>query len=205
MKRHIITWMMILNMGSIYSQTSRSAEEAMGLQVGTMAPEFSATEAGGGTFSLKSALKEGPVVLIFYRGHWCPVCNKHLARIQDSLKLITCMGATLVAISPQKPEYLRKMEEQTEAEFRLLYDEGYVIADAYDVTFTPDKKQLFMYNTVLNAKLKETHSDGSQRLPIPATYLVDRGGRIAWRQFDPDYKNRSNVADILGALRALSW
>ncbi len=194
---------MILGMGSIYSQTSRSIEDARGLQVGAMAPGFTALEAGGGSFSLENALKEGPVVLIFYRGYWCPVCNKHLAQIQDSLNLIIGMGATVVAVSPQKPEYLRRMEEQTEAEFRLLYDEGYAIADAYDVTFNPDKKQLFMYNTVLNANLKETHSDKSQRLPIPATYLVGRGGRIAWRQFDPDYKNRSNVADILGALSEL--
>ncbi len=63
---------------------------------------------------------------------------------------------------------------------------------------------LFTYNTMLGAKLKKTHSDDSQRLPIPATYLIGTDGKIAWRQFDPDYKNRSSVADILQALEEMN-
>jgi len=95
------------------------------------------------------------------------------------------------------------MAEKTGASFRLLYDEGYLIADAYDVTFTPEKKQLIVYNTVLNAGLKESQSDNPQRLPIPATYIIGQDGHIIWRQFDPDYKNRSNVRDIIEALSNL--
>lgn len=66
-----------------------------------------------------------------------------------------------------------------------------------------DAKQLFVYNTVLNAKLKKTHSDDSQRLPIPATYIINKDGIIIWRQFDPNYKKRSNVSEILEALQEL--
>ncbi len=61
--------------------------------------------------------------------------------------------------------------------------------------------QLFTYNKMLHGKLKETHSDDAQLLPIPATYIVNSQGIITWRQFDPNYKNRSSVADILKALR----
>jgi peroxiredoxin len=183
-----------------YAQNTRSAEDAKGLAAGTKAPEFTAIDADSNEFILAEALKSGPVVLIFYRGFWCPVCNKHLGQIQDSLKLITQKGATVIAVSPEKPEYLEKMEEKTGAEFRLLYDEGYKIADAYDVTFTPDSKQLFVYNTVLSGNLKESHSDDSQRLPIPATYIIDINGVIVWRQFDPDYKKRSTVKEIIDNL-----
>ncbi|MFO7830041.1 MAG: peroxiredoxin-like family protein [Bacteroidales bacterium] len=194
----IISITMIMTQG--FSQTYKDASEAKGIAVGTKAPLFTAIDAESSTFVLADELKKGPVVVIFYRGHWCPVCNKHLGQIQDSLSLITDKGATVVAVSPEKPEYLEKMEEKTGEKFRLLYDEGYKISDAYDVTFLPDKKQIVLYNTMLNAKLKETHSDDSQRLPIPATYIIDTEGKIVWRQFDPDYKNRSSVKDILNNL-----
>ena len=92
------------------------------------------------------------------------------------------------------------MAEKTGADFTLLYDEGYSISDAYDVTFRPDSITLFKYNTMLHGLLKQSHSDESERLPIPATYVIDRDGKIIWRQFDPDYKNRSTVAEIVKAL-----
>jgi len=188
---------------TLKSQSERSVDEAKGLNVGAVAPMFTALDADSNIFSLEKALKNGPVVLIFYRGFWCPVCNKHLGQIQDSLRLIEEMGAKVIAVSPEKPEYLGVMEEKTGAQFTLLYDEGYKIADAYDVTFKPSATTLFTYNTFLGAKLKETHSDESQRLPIPATYIIGQDGKIAWRQFDPDYKNRSTVKEILDALTDL--
>ena len=185
---------------NVMAQNTRSAEDANGLPVGVKAPDFQAIDADSVTFLLAEAIKKGPVVMIFYRGQWCPICNKHLAAVQDSLKLITDRGASVVAVSPQKPEYLKKMAGKTGATFRLLYDKGYAISDAYDVTFTPEAWQLIRYNTGLNAKLKESQSDDSQRLPIPATYLINRDGMIVWRHFDPNYKNRSTVKDILDHL-----
>lgn len=196
----ILAIIFTLNISDMKAQDYRSAKEAEGLSAGTAAPVFNALDANNNTFSLETALEQGPVVFIFYRGFWCPVCNKHLSKIQDSLKLIEEKGAKVIAISPEKPEYLGKMEKKSGAEFTLLYDEGYKISDAYDVTFKPSKATLITYNTMLGAKLKKTHSDDSQRLPIPATYVIDKSGTITWRQFNPDYKKRSNVADILEAL-----
>ena len=200
MNRLLFVFVLTLIIAQGFSQTYKDASEAKGLSAGTNAPLFSAIDAEKSTFVLGEELKKGPVVIIFYRGYWCPVCNKHLGQIQDSLSLITEKGATVVAISPEKPEYLEKMEEKTGAKFRLLYDEDYKISDAYDVAFLPDTKQIVLYNTMLNAKLKESHSDDSHRLPIPATYIIDTKGKIVWRQFDPDYKNRSSVKDIINNL-----
>ncbi len=200
MKQILFIFLTTLMMTQGFSQSYKDANEVKGLAVGIKAPLFTAIDAEKSTFVLAEALKKGPVVVIFYRGHWCPVCNKHLGQIQDSLSLITEKGATVVAISPEKPEYLAKMEEKTGAKFSLLYDEDYKISDAYDVTFLPDTKQIVLYNTMLNAKLKKTHSDDSQRLPIPATYIINSEGKIVWRQFDPNYKNRSTVKDILSNL-----
>lgn len=187
-------------MTNVNAQTKRTANEVKGLSVGTKAPSFSATDAGLNFFTLEDALKKGPLIMIFYRGFWCPYCNKHLAHLQENLKQITEKGASVIAISPEKPEYLEKMATKSGVKFTLLYDEGNKISDAYDVTFTPGSMDLFVYNYILNGKLKRTHSDDSQRLPIPATYIINKDGIIVWRQFDPDYKKRSTVKDIISNL-----
>lgn len=196
-----ISIVLITSLG--YSQTIRRVDDARGLETGMKAPFFKAIDADNKQFELSDALERGPVVIIFYRGSWCPVCNRHLATIQDSLKLITDKGASVVAISPEKPEYLGEMAEKTGARFSLLFDEGYKIANAYDVTFVPKRFELLIYNTVLGANLKDAHSDDTQQLPIPATYVIDKNGTIVWRQFEPNYKKRSTIKDIAEVVNAL--
>ncbi|MBW6489944.1 MAG: AhpC/TSA family protein [Lentimicrobium sp.] len=176
---------------------NKTLKEAKGLAVGDHVEDFSAINQKGETFILSEALKQGPVVLIFYRGQWCPVCNRHLGQVQDSLQEIQKHGASVVAISPEKPEYSTKTVEKTQASFSLLYDENYVIANQFDVTFSPDSLTKVMYNVMLGANLKNAHSDDSQRLPIPATFIIGKDQKIAWRQFDPDYKKRSSIAEII--------
>ena len=177
--------------------TYRSAKEAKGLQVGDKVQDFTALDLHDNLFRLSDALQKGPVVLIFYRGQWCPYCNKHLSNLEDSLKLIYDKGATVIAVSPEKSEFLRQTAEKTRAEFALLYDEGYRISDQFDVTFRPDSMTRGIYNTMLGADLKNAHSDDSQQLPIPATFIIGKDSKIVWRQFDPDYKKRSTVSDIV--------
>jgi len=174
-----------------------SAKEAQGLEVGAKAPLWSAQNAEGETVELDKLLKKEPVVMVFYRGHWCPVCNKHLQALQDDLHKITERGAQVIAISPEKSEFLQKTRDKTGAEFSLLYDESYAISEAYGVKFRPGSATRVMYNTVLGADLKEAHSDDSQQLPIPATYIIDQNREIVWRHFNPDYKKRASVNEIL--------
>lgn len=179
------------------AQERRSASQAKGLSVGAKAPLFKAIDKDGKGYDLASVLRKGPVVLIFYRGQWCPYCNRHLRALQDSLDLIYAKGATVVAISPEKTQFLLKTAEKIGAQFSLLFDEGFAIANAYDVTFTPDDSQLRVYNEKLGADLLHSQSDESERLPIPATFIIDRNGTIVWRHFDPDYRKRSSIEDIV--------
>lgn len=174
-----------------------SVKDAKGLAVGDQVTDFTALDLHDNTFNLKKALKKGPVVVIFYRGQWCPFCNNHLKNLQDSLQLIYAKGASVVAISPEKSAFLKQTAEKTGAEFSLLYDEGYKISDLFDVTFRPDSMTRIIYNTMLGADLKNAHSDDSEQLPIPATFIIAQDGKIVWRQFDPNYKIRSNVSDIV--------
>ena len=200
MKQIIFSMMIFLSILNAQGQTNQGIEKAKGLEVGTKAPSFSALNANNETFVLKEALKKGPVVLIFYRGFWCPVCNQHLATLQDSLQLIEETGAQVIAISPEKPEYLEKMSEKSGTYFTLLYDEDYKISTAFDVNYKASGMQALTYNLFLGAKLKKTHSTDAQNLPIPATFIINKEGIISWRQFDPNYKNRSSVKEIIKAL-----
>lgn len=178
----------------------KTVKQAKGLQIGDTVKDFKAKDLHGRTFVLSEALKKSPVVVIFYRGQWCPVCNKHLSTLQDSLQLIYDKGASVIAISPEKSEFLKRTAKKTHASFSLLYDDGYKIADLFDVTFKPDRLTTIIYNTILGANLKEANTDDSQRLPIPATFIIGTDGKIVWRHFDPDYKKRSTVSDIIKAL-----
>ncbi|MDZ4845104.1 MAG: peroxiredoxin-like family protein [Chitinophagales bacterium] len=174
--------------------------ELTGLQTGATAPDFSARDQNNRLFNLYETLNETPVVLIFYRGHWCPFCNHHLKKLQDSLPLITGKGVRVVAVSPENSEFIQKTLRKTKAGFTLLYDEDYKIATAYQVNFRPGAVERLMYNAVLNAQMKKSHSDDTEQLPIPATYIISKDKTIKWRHFNPDYKKRSKISDILKQL-----
>ena len=93
-----------------------------GLKVGDAAPMFTAKDQNGKTVKLKKALKNGPVVVLFYRGQWCPFCNKQLSHFSDSLQMLTAKGATILAITPETGENVKKTIEKTKASFPVLED-----------------------------------------------------------------------------------
>ncbi|WMN12971.1 peroxiredoxin-like family protein [Marivirga salinae] len=178
----------------------KTVEEVEGKAVGETVENFIATDADGNTFNLKTSLKEGPVVLLFYRGQWCPVCNHHLSQLQENLDLIKNKGAKVIAVSPEKQENLQKTKSQTGAEFTLLYDKNYKISEDFDVAFVPKEQLIELYDTRLDADLENAHSDNSKRIPVPATFIIDQDGRVAWRHFDRDYKKRASAEEIMKAL-----
>ena len=178
----------------------KSVKDVYGLEQGSKVADFHAKDLDDQPYQLYDALKNGPVVLIFVRGQWCPFCNKHLSRIQDSLDLIYAKGASVVVVSPETSEFLKKTKVKTGTEFTLLYDEDYNIATTFDVKFRPDSLTRLMYNTMLGAKLKDSHDDDSEQLPVPATYIIAKDGTVKWRHFDRDYKKRSTVQEILSNL-----
>lgn len=174
----------------------KTIDNVNGLKLGEIATNFSALDIYEYKYSLSDALSRGEVVLIFIRGQWCPFCNKHLKEIQENLSSIYQRGASVVVVSPEKSEFIKK----TGAEFTILYDEDYKIAKAYDVLFKPKAMLRIIYNVVLGAKLKESHSDNTEQLPVPATYIISKDGKVKWRQFNPNYIKRSQINDILDNL-----
>ena len=116
-----------------------------GVSINEPAPDFTAVDQYGKSVSLNKLLKDGPVVLVFYRGQWCPYCNKQLKKIEDSLSFIKAKGATVIAITPEKPESISKTLEKTKASYSIVFDEGLKIMKSYDVAFAVDTKTIEKY------------------------------------------------------------
>ena len=109
---------------------------ATALAVGDAAPMFTAKDAQGHEQDLKKMLKKGPVVLYFYRGQWCPYCNKQLSQLQDSLQQLTAKGAQVLVVSPEIQENIGKTVAKTKASFPIVHDENFAIMKAYHTAFT---------------------------------------------------------------------
>ena len=174
-----------------------SGQEAPeGLFIASKAPDFRAKDQHGTEIRLKDLLKEGKVVLVFYRGQWCPYCNKELSGLQDSLQLIKDKGATLVAVSPEIPENVLKTVEKTKAEYSILYDEGLKIMKAYDVEFEVPENTLTRYRNA-GLDIEKNNGANGKYLPVPAVFIIDKESTIIYRFFEPDYKKRPSVKELL--------
>ena len=177
-----------------------SAQEAPeGLFLNSKAPDFKAKDQHGKDVRLKDLLKKGKVVLVFYRGEWCPYCNKNLQRLEDSLQLIIDKGATLVAVSPEQPESIAKTIEKTKAQYSVLHDENLKIMKAYEVEFEVPENTLKRYRNG-GIKIDEINGKNGNYLPVPATYIIDKESTITYRFFNQDYKKRPSVKEILDHL-----
>jgi peroxiredoxin len=174
------------------------AQEAPeGLFINSKAYAFKAKDQNGNEVSLRDLLKKGKVVVVFYRGQWCPHCNKYLQRLEDSLSFIKEKGATLVAITPELPENVTKTIEKTKAEYSILYDEDLKIMKAYEVEYLVPENTLSRYRNT-GIKLEENNGiKNGNYLPIPATYIINKDQMITYRHFDSDYRKRPSVKEIL--------
>ncbi|WP_406206444.1 AhpC/TSA family protein [Streptomyces sp. NBC_01017] len=172
------------------------------LTVGAQAPRFTLPTATGQTLSLDDLLAEGPVVLTFYRGAWCPYCNIALRALQQHHDAITARGARLVAVSPQIPDESLSLTEKHSLAFDVLSDVGSDTAKQYGLAFDLPDDLAAVYDK-LGFDLQRVNGGHPRMLPLPATYVIDRDGVIRWAFADTDYTRRAEPADILAALDAL--
>ncbi len=151
-----------------------SQEKPEGLFINSKAPDFKANDQYGNEVRLKDVLKDSLVVLIFYRGQWCPYCNRQLKKLEDSLQLIKEKGARLIAVTPEKPESISKTIEKTKASYPLLYDKEMKIMKAYAVSFEVDERTVSRYK---NADIDLAGANGQKDkvyLPVPAIYIISK-------------------------------
>jgi peroxiredoxin len=172
------------------------------IKAGDLAPDFRLPDVRGGQVQLRDLLVQGPVVVSFYRGGWCPYCNLELRALQNTLPAIRQLGANLVAISPQTPDESLSTAEKNELAFPVLSDIGSVTARRYGVAFDLADELRTIYTRSHHA-LPDKNGDDSWILPIPATYVVDTAGAIVLAFIDVDYRNRLEPAEVVATLESL--
>ncbi len=172
------------------------------LAVGATAPEFALPDVTGETLSLQTLLNQGPVVLSFYRGGWCPYCNLELRALQNALPEIQASGANLVAVSPETPDNSLTTAQKNDLSFAVLSDAGNRIAREFGLVFVLPESLRPIYEG-FGIDLPAYNGDDRFELPVAATYVIDTDGRIAHAFINADYTQRLDPAEILAALERL--
>jgi peroxiredoxin len=177
----------------------RRDDTTPGIETGERAPDFTLPNAHGQPVALHDRLRDGPVVVSFYRGSWCPICNTELTALTEALPRITELGARVVAISPQAPDDSQQLVQRLRLGFDVLSDLDQSIIRAYRLRFTLDENLRRVYRD-MGMALDQHNDDGSWNLAVPATFVLDPDGIVRARHVDPNYRERMAVDDILDAL-----
>jgi len=167
-----------------------------GLFLGAKAPAFKGIDQFDRPVQLRELAKKKPVLLVFYRGYWCPHCTRLLARLQDSLSFFTEKGVSVLAVSPESKESRVKTLEKTQAGFSLIHDSAYLISKQFDVAYILSDNQLARYRSGAIDILKINYPNPAV-LPVPSVFVIGKDYSITYRFFDPDHKRRTNVAELL--------
>lgn len=167
-----------------------------GLFIGAKAPDFKGIDQFDRPVQLREAAKKKPVLIIFYRGYWCPHCTRLLTRIQDSLSYFTEKGVTVIAVSPESKESRLKTLEKTKAGFALIHDSALLISRLYDVSYSLSESQLARYRSG-SIDLAKINQPNPPALPVPSVFITGKDYSITYRFFDPDHKRRTHVAELL--------
>jgi peroxiredoxin len=169
------------------------------LKAGDQAPAVVLTGAKGSVVDVSSLLKHGPVVVTFYRGGWCPYCNLELRAYQQLLPEIEAAGASLVAISPEKPDDTLSTAEKNELRFEVLSDVGQKVGRAFGLVYEFSDELKWAYRE-FGLDIPGKNGTDEWALPISATYLIGVDGKILFANTDPDYRDRADPRDVLAAL-----
>jgi peroxiredoxin len=173
------------------------AERSLG--IATQVPAFTLTDHRDRRVSSAELLAQGQLVVCFFRGRWDPFCCGQMEAMNRVLPQIQAAGASLLAISPQTIKQSFFMADQHELLFPLLSDAGNAVAHLFGLVYrVPDEQKAIYRRAFINLPL--ANGDESWELPIPATYILDRDGRVLWRSADEDYTERPEPEEIVARL-----
>lgn len=171
------------------------------LQVGETALNFTLPNASGKTITLYEQLEKGPVILMWYRGGWCPYCNITLHYMQEALPDFQKYGANLVAISPEVPDSSITTMEKHELQFEVLSDTNNRVAHQYKIVFKLTEEVAKIYED--NFGLSDYNGNTDAELPLAATYIIGQDKIIKYAFLDPDYRNRAEPGDLIAFLKGM--
>lgn len=178
------------------------AKQTKPLQAGAAIPDLTLKDAEGNEVKLSSLHRDGPLVLVFFRGGWCPICTKHTGALIEVHPQVKELGAQLVGVSPDNKESSKDNVTKNAIPFPILSDADVAAAKAFGLAFRVDDETVKKYQG-FGIDLEKASGQKHHVLPVPAVFIVDRSGKIAFAHSDPDYRQRLDVERIVSELRKL--
>jgi peroxiredoxin len=178
------------------------AEDVAPRGVGEVAPAAVLRTQTGGPLDLRSAYAQGPTLLIFYRGGWCPFCSAHLGEIAMMEDELQALGVRVLAVSPDRPERLLAAVEDRQLGYQLLSDSDMSFTRSFGLAFTVDDETVQRY-AGSRSDLQEASGHDHHQLPVPAVYLIDTDGIIRFAYWDPNYRERIDPGVLMATAREL--
>lgn len=175
-------------------------EKTAPLKVGEKVPELKLKNASGDEVSLASLHEKQPVVLVFFRGGWCPICSRHTAELIKAYPEIKELGAEMIGISPDSVESSQANVEKNKIGFPILSDADVSAAKAFGLAFKVDDATVTKYKG-FGIDLEKASGQPHHALPIPAVYIVDKTGQIVFAHSNPDYRQRLDAKTIVEELK----
>ncbi|MCL4137543.1 UNVERIFIED_CONTAM: hypothetical protein GTU68_022452 [Idotea baltica] len=168
-------------------------------QVGDAAIDAQLPGWDGKRVKLSELWQEGPIVLMWYRGGWCPYCNIQLRAMQESMDKIENAGAKLVVLTAELPEKAKETAAANNLDIVALHDKDNGVARKYGIVFDLPESIIPAYRDKL--KMPEYNGNDAMELPLAATYVIDKSGKITYAFLDADYKKRAEPADVIEAVK----
>ncbi len=170
------------------------------IKVGDKLPAFNLVNQDGTSVSSADLLAQGPLVISFFRGVWCPYCNIELQSLEEWAEAFREAGAHLVTIAPQQATSARKTRDNNSLSFDVLIDQGNAYARSLGLAFSLPEDLRAVY-LGFGIDLPEHNGDDSWTLPMPARLVVDRTGTVIYADITPDYTVRPDPSETLAAVR----
>ena len=168
------------------------------------APEFLLPDVQGKLVSLSSLVTDGPAVLVFYRGGWCPYCNIQLRGLERCLPQMLATGASLVAISPQLPDNSLSTAEKNNLHYPVLSDVGNHVARRFGIVFELSDELSGLYREFGHALEDVNGKSAASEVPIPSVFIVSTDLSVIHASSEVDYTRRMDPEEILLALQVHS-
>ena len=184
------------------SEAMKADEHTLGPKVGAKAPDAALQTHTGEAMQLSSMLGKGPVVMVFYRGGWCPYCTKSLAGWDERMPEFAAAGATVMGLTPEKPGFVAETVQAKQLDFKVYSDHTQAAAKAYNLVFSLDTDTITKYKGY-GIDLSERNANAKWDLPHPATILIDTNGIVRKAWVNEDYRTRVSPDEVLAALKEL--
>ena len=185
------------------TELGQSGIAARSLHPRSRVADFELSDHKGARVRSGDLLREGRLVICFFRGRWCPFCVGQLEAMNVIYQQIQEFGASLVAVSPQTVHQSSLMADQHHFRFPLLCDAENKVARQFGLVYPVPEYQQEIYRRVF-INLPFVNGDSSWELPIPATYVIDRDSTILYANVNPDYRARPEPSEILQFLSQLA-